>query len=185
MVDALLNAAIVLATVAGMEAVARYSHEYVMHGWGWGWHRSHHEQEGGTFERNDLYAVVFSLLSMVLIYLGTSYGLRILWVGVGMTLYGFLYFLVHDALVHNRWPVKLLPRGRYLKRLVQAHRLHHAVRTKHGCVSFGFLYASPVEALKAQLRALHGGTFGAAEARGVATPETGEGSQPSARPGPQ
>jgi beta-carotene 3-hydroxylase len=167
--DALLNASIVLATVVGMEAVARYSHEYVMHGWGWNWHRSHHENEGGTFERNDLYAVVFSVLSIILIYFGTYHDLWFLWVGVGMTVYGALYFLVHDALVHNRWSIKIMPRGRYLKRLVQAHRLHHAVRTKEGCVSFGFLYAAPVDTLKAELRALHGGRFGASEARGEAS----------------
>jgi len=30
----------------------------VMHGWGWGWHRSHHEPRRGMFEKNDLFAVV-------------------------------------------------------------------------------------------------------------------------------
>jgi beta-carotene 3-hydroxylase len=28
-----------------------------------------------------------------------------------------------------------------MKRIVQAHRLHHAVESKHGTVSFGFLWA--------------------------------------------
>ena len=35
--------------------------------------------------------------------------------------------------------------------IVQAHRLHHAVETKQGTVSFGFLYAPPADALKAEL----------------------------------
>ena len=62
-----------------------------------------------------------------------------------MTLYGFLYFLAHDGLVHRRWPFRHVPRRGYLKRLYQAHRLHHAVQGKEGCVSFGFLWA-PTEA---------------------------------------
>jgi beta-carotene 3-hydroxylase len=39
-----------------------------------------------------------------------------------------------------------------MKRMVQAHRLHHAVETKHGTVSFGFLWAPRPEALKAELK---------------------------------
>jgi beta-carotene 3-hydroxylase len=39
-----------------------------------------------------------------------------------------------------------------MKRIVQAHRLHHAVETKDGTVSFGFLWAPPPEALKAELK---------------------------------
>jgi beta-carotene 3-hydroxylase len=40
---------IVLATVAAMEFVAWSSHKYVMHGFGWGWHASHHEARRGWF----------------------------------------------------------------------------------------------------------------------------------------
>src|SRR3546814_3380212 len=45
------------------------------------------------------------------------------------------------------------PRSSYMKRIVQAHRLHHAVETKDGAVSFGFLWALPVAMLKARLAA--------------------------------
>ena len=83
----------------------------------------------------------------------------ILWVGVGMTAYGFLYFFVHDGLVHNRWPWRVIPRGKYMVRLVQAHRMHHAVHGREGCVSFGFLYAPEVRKLKEELRAKHGGKY--------------------------
>ncbi len=162
--SALVNFGIVIATVAAMELVARYSHEHIMHGWGWGWHKSHHDIEGGTFERNDLYAVVFAMPSIALIYFGVAFEHWMLWVGVGMTTYGFLYFFVHDALVHQRWLFRVLPKGRYLKRLVQAHRLHHAVHGKDDCVSFGFLYAEPIETLKAKLKAMHGGRFDATAA---------------------
>ena len=152
----LIPIAIVLATVASMEVMAYLSHRYIMHGWGWGWHRSHHVEHDDIFERNDLYAIVFAVPAILLIYLGTEFEHPVLWVGVGMTVYGFLYFVAHDGLVHERWPFRMVPKNSYLKRLVQAHRLHHAVRTRDGCVSFGFLYARPVSELKDELRAQHG-----------------------------
>lgn len=148
----LVPAAIVAVTVIGMELIAVGVHRYVMHGWGWSWHRSHHEPASGLFERNDLYAIVFAFVALLLFVVGGSYP-ALWWVGLGMVVYGLLYALVHDGLVHQRFPVLRAPRSGYLKRLVQAHRLHHAVRKRDGAVSFGFLYAPPVEQLVARLRA--------------------------------
>ena len=161
----LLNSLIVLITVVLMEGVSWVSHKYVMHGWGWGWHRSHHEPRQGWFEKNDLYAVVFASLAIVLIALGSAGRWPLQWIGAGMTLYGFLYFLAHDGLVHRRWPLRYVPRSGYLKRLYQAHRMHHAVEGREGCVSFGFLYAPSVKALKAELQRLHGGRLDRADER--------------------
>jgi beta-carotene 3-hydroxylase len=45
-----------------------------------------------------------------------------------------------------------VPKRGYFKRLLQAHRLHHAVEGKDGTVSHGFLFARSPAALKAQLR---------------------------------
>ena len=73
-----------------------------------------------------------------------------------MTIYGCLCFVVHDGLVHQRWPFRHVPKNPYLKRLVQAHRLHHAVEGREGAVSFGFLYAPPVRSLREKLRAGRG-----------------------------
>ncbi|MCQ4271993.1 sterol desaturase family protein [Pseudomonas kuykendallii] len=161
----LLNSLIVLITVVLMEGVSWVSHKYVMHGWGWGWHRSHHEPRQGWFEKNDLYALVFASLAIVLIALGTAGRWPLQWIGAGMTLYGFLYFLAHDGLVHRRWPLRYVPRRGYLKRLYQAHRMHHAVEGREGCVSFGFLYAPSVKTLKAELQRLHGGRLDRADER--------------------
>ena len=69
-----------------------------------------------------------------------------------LRIYGVLYFFFHDGLVHQRWPFKYVPRRGYLKRVYQAHRMHHAVEGRDGCVSFGFVYAEPVENLKLKLR---------------------------------
>ncbi|MGE3282598.1 MAG: sterol desaturase family protein [Alphaproteobacteria bacterium] len=146
-----IAAAIVLATIAAMEYVAMAVHRHVMHGWGWGWHRSHHQKRRRGLEKNDLYAVVFAMPALLLTAAASPAG-PAYWCGIGVALYGLLYAIVHDGLVHRRLPVHLQVRHRYVRRLVQAHRLHHAVRSRDGCVSFGFLYAPPLPVLRKRLR---------------------------------
>lgn len=153
MSSVILAVVVILATVVLMEVFAWWAHRYVMHGWGWAWHKSHHEPHDHRFERNDLYAVVFAGIAIVLFWIGTTYWDPIWWVATGITLYGVLYFIAHDGLVHQRWPFRYVPKKGYLKRLYQAHRLHHAVKDQDGCVSFGFIWAPRVETLKHQLRA--------------------------------
>ena len=148
--------AIFVLTLAFMECFAYGAHRWVMHGPGWFLHESHHRPRAGMFEFNDLYAVVFAFPSIALIYLGVQgdWGMSSLAVGLGIAGYGMIYFIFHDYLVHKRIGNRYVPRARYMKRIVQAHRLHHAVESKHGTVSFGFLYAPPVRDLKRQLRSL-------------------------------
>ena len=143
---------VVILTVFAMEVTAWAAHKYVMHGFGWGWHRSHHEPHDHALEKNDLYAVVFAVLAMILMTIGHAVP-AVFWIGMGLLAYGVLYFLLHDVLVHQRWPFRHIPHNGYMKRLVQAHRLHHAVHGRDGGVSFGFLYAKPVKALRAELLA--------------------------------
>ena len=147
---------LILATVIGAEVAAVAVHRYVMHGFGWRWHRSHHEAHEGLLEDNDLYAVVFASLSVVLMAIGHWWA-PLFWVSVGLLVYGVLYFMLHDGLVHQRWPFRHVPRRGYLKRLYQAHKLHHAVEGRDGSVSFGFLYAPPLDRLRDTLR--RGGTL--------------------------
>ena len=146
--------AIALALVAVMEFTAYAVHRWVMHGpLGWGWHESHHQEREGTFEKNDLYAVVFACIAMTLFVIAPlTQQAVIFYIAVGITLYGLLYFIAHDGLVHQRWPFRIVPKSGYAQRLYQAHRLHHAVDGRDGCVSFGFLYAPPVRVLKEQLK---------------------------------
>ena len=146
-----LNLVLFLAAFAFMEGFAWVMHKYVMHGWLWVWHRSHHEPRLGLFELNDLFAVVFAAPAIVAIYVGVHGTPWLLPIGLGITAYGAVYFGFHDGLVHKRFKVPF-GKGRYWKTLIQAHRLHHAVHTKEGAVSFGFLLAQPVRELKAKLR---------------------------------
>ena len=148
--------AIVTLSVVFMEVFAWAIHKYIMHGPGWGWHESHHRETEGPFEKNDLYAVCFSVIAAGLFISGSLWWTPLWFVALGLTIYGLLYAFVHDGLVHQRWPFFVKTRGGYLKRLVQAHRLHHAVHTRDGAVSFGFLWAEDVRKLKAKLKAQSG-----------------------------
>lgn len=148
-------ALIFLATIAAMELFAYVVHRWVMHGAGWFLHESHHRVRDGLFELNDLYGAIFAIPSITLIWLGVQEGWGAGWtaVGAGIAGYGAIYFGFHDWIVHQRLPHRIVPRSDYFKRIVQAHRLHHVVESKHGAVSFGFLWAPPIDQLKAQLRA--------------------------------
>lgn len=147
---------IAIVTIVGMEVVATLVHRHVMHGFGWGWHQSHHRRRTGWFEVNDLYAVIMAGVAIGLFAIAGGPGQWLWWVGLGMTLYGLLYTILHDGLVHRRFRFFRKPAGRYLRRLVEAHHLHHAVHTREGAVSFGFLYAPPVEKLRGLLSQKHG-----------------------------
>jgi beta-carotene 3-hydroxylase len=142
-----------IGTIAAMEGLAWATHRWVMHGPGWFLHASHHRPRTGPFEANDWYAAIFALPSIALIVGATELGWGdwALWVGGGIAAYGLIYFLFHDIIVHKRLPHRLVARSPYLKRIVQAHRLHHAVETRQGAVSFGFLVAPRPEVLKARL----------------------------------
>lgn len=140
----------VVALVAVMEGVAWVAHRYLMHGVGWGWHQSHHKPASGWFEKNDLYAVSFSVVVIALFLVGTRWE-PLWWAALGITAYGAIYAFVHDMLVHQRGGFRWSPRRGYFKRLLQAHRLHHAVEGRDGTVSFGFLFAPSPARLKAQL----------------------------------
>lgn len=142
-----------LATIAAMEGVAYAAHRWVMHGPGWFLHHSHHRRREGRFELNDLYALIFALPSILLLYGGVEAGLGdwATWIGAGIAAYGAIYFIFHDVIVHQRLPHRYVARSTYMKRIVQAHRLHHATESKHGSVSFGFIWAPPPDVLKRQL----------------------------------
>jgi beta-carotene 3-hydroxylase len=154
----IVRSALVLGTVAAMELVAWGSHKYIMHGFGWSWHRDHHEPHDNLLEKNDRFALVGAALSIGLFAVGSPLVLGELawwpgtWLGLVVLIYGIIYTLIHDGLVHQRW-FRWVPRRGYARRLVQAHRLHHATLGKEGGVSFGFLWARAPERLKQELAA--------------------------------
>lgn len=127
----------------GMEFVARFMHKYVMHGSGWCLHYDHHNYGGRIFQKNDLYAFFFAGVSFLLIYFGLSLGIaEMTAAGFGVALYGVGYVIFHDIMYHGRIKaLKFKPKHPYLKRILNAHRMHHATVTQGGAVSFSFLWA--------------------------------------------
>lgn len=145
--------AVFLVTVALMEGFAYAAHRWIMHGPGWFLHESHHRPRTGMFEANDAYAAIFAVPSILLFLYGIGFGHGAVyaWIGGGIAAYGAIYFGFHDVIVHGRIAHRYVPRSAYMKRIVQAHRLHHVVESKEGTVSFGFLYAPPPAVLKEQI----------------------------------
>ena len=150
----LLGLLLFVTTVIVMEGVAYIAHRWVMHGFGWVLHASHHRPRLGRWEANDLYALIFALPSIGLFWwgIGLGHGALYAWVGGGIAAYGAIYLGFHDIIVHKRIGTRYIPRSDYMKRIIQAHRLHHVVETKHGTLSFGFLWAPKPEDLKAELK---------------------------------
>ena len=126
-----------------MEGVAWFLHKYVMHGFGWYLHEDHHRFTGKRFQKNDLFGLFFGVIAFILILTGVLSGLDVKFaVGVGIMLYGIGYFLVHDIFFHRRIRISYRPRSKYMKRVLNAHAIHHQKSTAHTGVNFGFLYAS-------------------------------------------
>jgi beta-carotene 3-hydroxylase len=156
MSDWLVYSAIFFAVFFTMEGVAWVTHKYAMHGFLWFLHKSHHEPRKGAWELNDVFGLFFSAIAIALMAWSVQLGgpLWALFMGLGITAYGAVYFFAHDMLVHHRAGVRLNPRKGYLARLYQAHRLHHAVDGRDGCVSFGFIFSPSPEHLKKELQRL-------------------------------
>ncbi|HEY0627823.1 MAG TPA: sterol desaturase family protein [Sphingomicrobium sp.] len=142
-----------LLTIVLMEVFAYGMHRWIMHGPGWFLHCSHHRDRDGMFEANDLYALIFAVPSILLLWGGvqSDWGSWAIWVGAGIAAYGAIYFGFHDVIVHRRIRHRYVARATYMQRIVQAHRMHHATDSKEGAVSFGFLWAPRPDRLKWQL----------------------------------
>ncbi len=142
-VTVLLCSIIVIGTFLFWEFIAWFTHKYIMHGVLWTWHKSHHTVHNDTLEKNDLFAVVFSIPSIALIYYGSAvaHNPYLIAVGIGIFCYGAFYTIFHDIIVHQRIKWRPQKRSKYLQRMINAHYIHHSKHTKEGCEAFGFLYA--------------------------------------------
>ena len=137
--DLFIKILLVVGTFFFMEGVAWFTHKYIMHGFLWSWHRSHHKVHGHALEMNDLFALAFSIPSFLTIYLGS--GTWIMYVGFGILGYGIFYFIFHDIIVHRRIKIPFKAKSQYMKRIMKAHYVHHEKHSKEGGEAFGFLYA--------------------------------------------
>jgi beta-carotene 3-hydroxylase len=142
-VTILLCSLIVLGTFLFWEFVAWFTHKYVMHGFMWRWHKSHHTRHDHALEKNDLFGIVFSIPSIAFIYYGsvTAFNPYLVSIGLGIFCYGLFYFIFHDVIVHQRMRWRPARRSRYLQRMIHAHYIHHSRHSKDGCEAFSFLIA--------------------------------------------
>lgn len=125
-----------------MECVTWLTHKYVMHGFMWYFHEDHHQPKyANVFERNDVFFVIFAVPSIILFYLGASEGFNYLFfIGLGITIYGFCYFMIHDVLIHQRFKWFKNTKNKYLIGLRKAHKVHHKHLGKEDGECFGMLF---------------------------------------------
>jgi beta-carotene 3-hydroxylase len=76
MPDWLIYLTVFLVVFIGMEGVAWALHRYVMHGFLWVLHESHHRPRKSWFEMNDLFGFFFTAVSIGLFLAGTQNGYR-------------------------------------------------------------------------------------------------------------
>lgn len=141
--NVLLYILITLAAVVGMEFMAWFAHKYIMHGFLWRWHEDHHKphhQKDGFFEKNDLFFLVFAIPSALCYIIGLSTPqFWLLFVGIGISIYGLIYFLIHDVYIHQRFKWFRQLDSTYSRGILRAHGAHHAKQTKEEGESFGLL----------------------------------------------
>lgn len=137
-----MNLMIVLVTFILMEGATWIIHKYVMHGFLWVLHRDHHDHSTpGVMERNDFFFVIFALPAIALMYAGSIHHFDYrFYLGIGITLYGIAYFLVHDIFIHQRMPLFRQTQNPYLMAIRRAHKQHHKHVDKHDGECFGFLW---------------------------------------------
>jgi beta-carotene 3-hydroxylase len=127
---------------AGLEAFSYVIHRWLFHGMFWKVHKTHHYPRKGAFELNDLFSVLFGLSSILLIVfaeypLTKSVSFPI---GLGIAIYGVLYFLTHDLFTHRRF-LPFASKNRVLLSIRRAHQHHHQTVEKQGQEPFGlFVY---------------------------------------------
>lgn len=133
-----------VSAIFGMEFVAWFAHKFIMHGFLWNWHRDHHKKDhnsGNWFEKNDLFFLVFATPGILCLILGIYTPLYLLLpIGIGITIYGAIYFLIHDVYIHRRFKWFKHLDGKYSRAVLRAHGAHHAKITKEDGESFGLLW---------------------------------------------
>ena len=136
-----INILITLGTFLLMELVAWATHKYLMHGFLWFLHKDHHQiDHTKTLQKNDWFFMIFAIPGSALIILNSvdlSFGF---FIGLGITLYGFAYFIVHEIFIHQRIKILKHTNSSYLKGIRRAHKIHHKNLQKEEGSCFGMLF---------------------------------------------
>lgn len=133
----------ILITFFIMEGVAWGMHKYIMHGFFWTLHEDHHirDNHDSFFERNDTFFIFFSVLSIIAFLSWSIWGSTIaLGIGLGISAYGMVYFIIHDLFIHQRVKIWRNTKNPYLLALRRAHKVHHKQIAKEDGECFGMLW---------------------------------------------
>jgi len=134
----IINIGIVLGTIGAMELLSWMMHKYLFHGPLWFIHKTHHQQKHSWLEWNDMFSILFAGISLWLMWLGHTTLDYHLWIGVGISTYGIVYFIFHDWFIHNRFKA-FKTNNKYLLRIRRAHKIHHKSIEKNPSEEFGLL----------------------------------------------
>ncbi len=130
----------ILLGFVAMEFMAWFTHKFLMHGLLWNLHEDHHQPTGKTFQKNDLFFLIFAVPSWLNIMFGfINKNDYMIGIGFGIAAYGLAYFLVHEILIHRRkkWFDNI--NNRYFRAVRKAHKVHHKNQYKEEGECFGML----------------------------------------------
>ena len=144
---------LVIGAFAFMEFIAWSNHKYVMHGFLWKWHKDHHvndhkkADEAQTYrpglEKNDYFFLVYALPAIILLILGFWLQInKIIALGIGISLYGLTYFIIHDVIIHERLKIPFLIKlrtNKYMSAIERAHMAHHRGKNIRDFDNYGLL----------------------------------------------
>jgi beta-carotene 3-hydroxylase len=136
----LFNTVLTITTFLIMEFIAWFTHKYIMHGPLWNVHLDHHQvDKKKKLQKNDYFFLIFAIPSIMAIILGSMNSNYLLYIGIGIALYGFAYFIVHEIIIHQRIKIFRNSKSRYIRAIKRAHKVHHKNIEKEDGESFGML----------------------------------------------
>ncbi len=122
----------------GLEIFSYAVHRWLFHGVLWRVHQTHHLARKGWFELNDLFSGIFASFSILLIIFAEKpfFDSISFPVGLGIAIYGAVYFVAHDLFTHRRFLPFNSP-NKLLLTIRAAHQRHHQSAEKQGIEPFG------------------------------------------------
>ena len=91
--------------------------------------------------KNDSFFLIFSVPGIIGLLAGMMNNYNFFfWIGLGITVYGFAYFVVHDVFIHQRIKYLRNSDNVYLRAIRKAHKVHHKHLGKEEGECFGMLW---------------------------------------------
>ena len=127
----------------GLEIFSYIAHRWLFHGILWRIHETHHVAKKGRLELNDIFSFVFGSISVFLIVFAENPLLSSIAfpIGLGIVIYGILYFILHDLFTHRRF-LPFSSKNKTLLTIRGAHQRHHQTAEKQGIEPFGLFIFS-------------------------------------------